>query len=383
MKIAIPLPFFHKHGGIERHTYELVSRLKNFHEIHIFCYDFIPIEGVVFHKVPGKFLPEMLRRLWWHIYIFFTLSKMKKDFDIILNNGCGQSLIQDAIITASVHNAWMNSFKLLKLKRFFFNPLHYITLLIEWINYDLHRYERILCISNFIKQQLIRSHRVYEKEIDVIYLGVNIEEFTPEKRKTLRDKARKKYNLSHEDKVILFPSHEWKRKGLDTILDLLTLNTEYKLLIVGNPSKHERKVYEEKIKNKNLKNRVIYAGISKNMVEAYSAADVLVFPSTFDAFALVVIEAMASGLPVITTPTVGASELITNGENGFIIKDWKDIEGINQYLSLLFKDQNFYEKISKNARETASKHNWDIVSKETEEWLKKVYIQKFSKNEFQ
>jgi len=60
VRIAIPISHFHKHGGIQRHTYELIQRWKDRHEIHVFSYTWEPMEGVVFHRIPGNFLPEVV-----------------------------------------------------------------------------------------------------------------------------------------------------------------------------------------------------------------------------------------------------------------------------------------------------------------------------------
>ncbi|MGC8769806.1 MAG: glycosyltransferase family 4 protein [Brevinematia bacterium] len=371
MKIAIPLPSFHKNGGIERHTYELVSNWKDKHEIHIFSYNWIELEGVTFHRIPGENLPRLIKGPWFLIYTYFLLKKNK--FDVIINNGCGQSLIQDVIITASVHKAWMYSFKKLKLKRFFLNPLHYITLFVEWLNYRFHRYTKIICVSYFIQKELCKFHKVSIEDTKVIHLGVNTEEFSPEKRNALRKSSREKYKFYDNDKILLFAAHEWKRKGLDSILiTLKRLPENYKLLIVGNPSARESVLFKKKVSLMNLTERVIFGGLCKNMLEAYAVGDIFVFPSTFDAFALVVLEAMSSGLPVITTSTVGASELINNGKNGFVLNDWKDIEEMKKIILSFFNNDEYYSDISKNARTTALSFTWEKVAKETEYFLEEI-----------
>ncbi|QJR21543.1 hypothetical protein BREVNS_0793 [Brevinematales bacterium NS] len=373
MKIAIPLPFFHKHGGIERHTYELVENWKYKHEIHILSYEWEPIEGVHFHRVPGKNLPEIVRRIWFLFYTWYVLRR--ESWDIILNNGCGQSLIQDIIITASVHKAWMESFRRLKLRRFFLNPLHYLTLFVEWFNYRFHRYKKIICVSRFIQDELCTYHHVAKEDTKVIYLGVNTEEFSLEKRLFLREKARQKYGFGSKEKVLLFPAHEWRRKGIDILLEVLSqLSDDYKLLIVGNPSHREEAFYRKRVLSLELQSRLVFGGLCHTMQEAYAAADVMIFPSTFDAFALVVLEAMSSGLPVITVPTVGASELIRHGGNGFVVKEWNDIRGIKGILELLFSDENFYEKICYEARSTALEWDWKKVVEETENILEEIRV---------
>jgi len=371
MKIAIPVFHFHKKGGIERHIWELVSQWEKENEIHIFAsrWDETSFKNVFFHKVPVIEKPEFLKGLSFLINNSRMLKRGK--FDVIINDGCGTTFVQDIIITESVHKAWAEEFKKKGLKKLFLNPNHYITLFVEKFNYTRRRYKKIICISRFIQEQLIKYHGIPIEDTVVINHGVNLEEFSPLHRQKFYKEKRKQFGFSDKDFVILFVGHELKRKGLYYIFKALELlkDERFKLLIVGAPKSHEVRKFKKIASKMKIISQIFFTGISKNVSEFYAMADVFVFPSVFDAFAMVVLEAMASGLPVITCPTVGASELIENKKDGIILRSYDDVSGLVDNLKFLSQNTDILKKIGKNARLKAEKYSWDRISKETFELL--------------
>ncbi len=96
--------------------------------------------------------------------------------------------------------------------------------------------------------------------------------------------------------------------------------------------------------------------------------DMLCHPSILDGFSFACLEAMASGLPVVTTPRSGAAELISNGENGFVVR-YGDIEGISSAVRRIYAEPELGAEIGRNARLTAEKCTWGVY----EERIAKVF----------
>jgi glycosyltransferase involved in cell wall biosynthesis len=97
----------------------------------------------------------------------------------------------------------------------------------------------------------------------------------------------------------------------------------------------------------------------------YAAADLFVCPTPYDAFGMVVTEAMACGLPVIVSRAAGASELITHREDGLLLDDAGDIEGLAAGLRELAVDRDFAERLGRAARVRTETLTWDEVARRT------------------
>jgi len=95
-------------------------------------------------------------------------------------------------------------------------------------------------------------------------------------------------------------------------------------------------------------------------------ADAFAFASHYDPFALVIPEAMASGVPIITAPSVGASALIKHGENGFVIRESGDLQGMVTVLQQIANDSHLVSNIRRNARKTAEMMSWEAMALQCE-----------------
>jgi UDP-glucose:(heptosyl)LPS alpha-1,3-glucosyltransferase len=197
--------------------------------------------------------------------------------------------------------------------------------------------------------------------------GVNIDEFTPDNRKMYRDEVRKSYGFSEDDIVLVFVGWEFKRKGLKYVIDALPkMEKRVKLLVVGGDSQDK---YLRQATELDVRDRVVFAGHSRDVKRQYAAADIFVFPTAYESFSMATLEAVASGLPILATKVNGTEELIEDGVNGFFIgRDGDDIAGkVNRML-----DENMVERMGRKARESALPHSWDIIAKRTEELYREV-----------
>ena len=109
---------------------------------------------------------------------------------------------------------------------------------------------------------------------------------------------------------------------------------------------------------------VIFAGTQHAGLERfYRAADVFILLSAFDTFGMVVLEAMASGLPVIVSPNVGAKDLVTEGVNGFILPDFRNVDvAADKIVQLLEVERR--KAMGGAAQTKASEHAWERLAVE-------------------
>jgi UDP-glucose:(heptosyl)LPS alpha-1,3-glucosyltransferase len=104
----------------------------------------------------------------------------------------------------------------------------------------------------------------------------------------------------------------------------------------------------------------------------YAASDAMVFPTDYEPFGLVILEAMATGIPVITSRQAGAAELMVDGRNGLLLDDPGNIVDIAEKIKTLYDDRTYCEKLGGEARKTAEKYSWDVITGETLKLYSKV-----------
>jgi len=353
MRIAIIRKKYTFHGGAEGFSQGLLTRLADAgHEVHIYAIKWDgmpPFKNIYFHKVPAVTFNSFFRDLTFTFSTFFLLRKQRKNFDIIQSHD--KTLYQDIYRAGDgCHIEWLRQ----RWKRtgFFgklsiaFNPYHWLILLMERIIFKGHRFEKILAISELVKNNIIEHYHVHEKAIKVIYNGVDLERFQSENRDIFRGEIRKKYSIEEDAFVALFIGSGFERKGLEFLLRAVELvNGPITVLIVGKGS---QKKFEDLIKTQ----RTIFCGPQKEVEKYYAAADIFLCPAIYEPFGNVHLEALASGLPVITTKQSGASEIIENGKQGFVVESPENIEGIaEKVIHLTDKDENL--KMGIEARKLA------------------------------
>lgn len=377
MKVAILCINYHKKGGSERRTYELVERLtKAGDEVHVFANKFADInKQVIIHKVPMIKLLSFLKGL-----SFATISKQslkKFKFDIIHSQA--RTLSQDLVtVGGGCHRDYLSRtlgdkapfLRFLKL----LNPLHLVTCAIESYQYRKEHCSKIIANSNLSKKGILRYHQYPEEDIIVIHNGVDTKDFCPENCPLYNENIREKFNLSLNDLIILLVGAGFARKGVEYLIKAVaqlgeeTIKTyQIKVLIVG---KGNHSPYLNLAKELNIKDRVVFAGSTSRVKEFYAASDIFILPTLFDPFANTTLEAMATGLPVITSYTNGVSEIIEDGINGFVTGA-TDTKGIAEKIKILL-EQDFREKMGEEARKTAQKYTWDLTAKKTREVYEEI-----------
>ena len=121
---------------------------------------------------------------------------------------------------------------------------------------------------------------------------------------------------------------------------------------------------------------VIFAGQTREVGRYYAAGDVYLLPSLYEPFGLSILEAMASGLPVLVSRDSGAAELISDGVDGLLIQEPRDVTELSAKLGALLKDAHLRTRLGRQARRTALQYPWDRVARETEEVYERVLLQK-------
>ncbi|MDD4357438.1 MAG: glycosyltransferase family 4 protein, partial [Smithellaceae bacterium] len=199
----------------------------------------------------------------------------------------------------------------------------------------------------------------------------------------VRHAVRKDLGIGTDDPVIVFASMNFEIKGLDDIIlalaQLKQHNKNVKLIVAG---KGNIKKYEKLAKDAQISENIIFTGIvaRDRLIDLYLAGDLYMMLSRFDTFGMVVLEAMAAGLPVMISSRVGAKDLVKDEKNGFVIPDASDYDYIASRLVLML-DKKTRIQMSVAAHQTASENTWDNVAKKYSDLYDEVFAAKTSKKQ--
>jgi len=230
----------------------------------------------------------------------------------------------------------------------------------------LKKADRIITVSNYSKSEIIKYLDYPEKKIDVIYNGLDHNEF-----KVLKDNKAvlRKYGVSERNSLILFVGTEEPRKNLLRIIKSIgkisKKNNNITLLKVGTPlnidRRHELKTY---IKKLGLENNVKFLDYvsEKDLIKIYNSVDFLVLPSLYEGFGFPALEAMACGCPVITSNTTSLPEVV--GDAAITINPY-NIDQLAEAMYKLLKNNETRKKLIKKGLKRAKLFTWKKASEET------------------
>ncbi len=173
----------------------------------------------------------------------------------------------------------------------------------------------VICNSRMVQQEIAERFSIDASKLKLIYNGVDTDLFHP-KLKEHRVSLRKELNIPENASVYLFVGSGFQRKGVNRLLKALKEIAAGYAIIVGRDKsmKHSERLCQDW----GIADRVRFVGVQKEVAPYYGAADAFVLPTLYDPFPNSIMEAMAAGLPVITSTKCGGAEFIQNSENGFI-----------------------------------------------------------------
>lgn len=378
MKLALVVPEVHKHGGTEKYIAYLIEDISENNEITLFAVkceelDVDTIKRITFFKIPGFLRPVMFAHFWFFCIssVIVGIMRIIKQFDLIVAHGPDTGWAD--VITA--HYCHRERLMLVKegkiiiqaktlydkIRKFYYFLYYRYASLFERLFYTMKNVKKLIAVSDGIKELFIKYKLVDEDKIIVVPSSIDLELFNTEHRTEYRGEIRKKYGISENEKILIFVARgEWNRKGLPLLFDALNLlDSKAKLLVVGG--KESVELYENMAKEKKVKEKVIFTGFSSEVWKYYPAGDIFVYPSFFEAFALVILEAAASGLPLVSSKISGTEEFILDGQNGFFIRH--NASDIAEKINLLLNNDELRERMGKEAGKTAKNYDRKEISK--------------------
>ncbi len=315
-------------GGVERYVYDLSNGLVDRgHDVHVYAHRIDPgaRPELRFHPVPCLAFHSALRTWTFARNAAEAVRRDRDAYDVV--HGFGRTLEQDLYrcgggchieylraTDPAMATPWGRAWTLL-------NPRHRVALAIEGRIFRERRFLRLTCISREVARQVHSVYGIPHAEMTVIHNGVETEKYAPFLRDRHREPLRAELGIPAEEFLVLFVGSGFERKGLIhavRALALLPASQKARLVVVGNGRARRIQRAAEILR---IADRIRFVGARKDVDRFYGAADALVFPTRFEPFGTVALEAMASGLPVVTTRAAGCSEAIEDGVDSYVVED--------------------------------------------------------------
>ncbi len=351
MKIALIRRRYTPHGGAERYVENLSRHLIALgHEVHLFSHSWPGSAGITVH--PVAMLPGMGLLKLWSFNNGVQKLLARESFDVA--QSFEKTWYQDVYRAGEgCHREWLLQRK--KYEPFYktigvaVNPFHWLTLAMERKLFEKSNTRYFIANSQRGKKEILSHYQVLGEKIKVIYNAVPFG-LPLHLRERAEDKGNKK-------KTLLFVGSGFQRKGLYFVIMALPhvlKKADVRLIVVGQGNQKKAGCLAEKL---GVLDKISFAGPVKEVAPYYQEADVFVLPSIYEPFSNACLEAMAYGLPVVTTEMNGASEDIIHGKNGFIIKEPADRETLAGSILQSFKLDR--EEVYRSHQEMLVRHTWE------------------------
>jgi len=229
--------------------------------------------------------------------------------------------------------------------------------------------DKVIVLSSEAKVYFLQLG-VDEEKIRIVPNGIDYKRFA-----NFHPKVNFKQRYSINGKVVLFVSNLQQRKGAQYLLkaapQILREVPNTSFVIVGDGP--YRKYLEDLSNRLHIKNKVIFTGSlsDQELLEAYHIADVFVLPSAFEGLPTVILEAMASGVPIVATKVGGIPSIVQDGITGFLI-NYGDTKQIAEAVINILSDESLAQKMGENGKRISKNYDWQIICKKIEDVYQEV-----------
>lgn len=373
MNIALAFPGCHREGGVERVLFECARFLaQQGHDVSVFANRWEQDDQAV---IQYEYVPMHTRPTFLRPQSFFqqaTRQIQAADYDVL--NGHGVVCPTGGVMLVhSLHRAWLERSRQMRGSlsgsrwKQNLNPIHSILLRLEARHFSERRYRKLIALTPQVKSDLHRFYDVPPDDVIVNPNGFSPTEFSPEKRAARRGEMRQKLGLTPDQIVLLFVANELERKGYPTLLTALRVlnDPRVRLLVVGRIDSADARRQADA---KGVAAQVIICGSTQDVAGFHAAADLFVLPTQYEAFCLAILEALGSGLPVVTTRIPGAEDAIRSGINGVLVDDPKNGEMLAEALRPLL-DPDTHIALSATTPDSVRAYQWPTVLAKYEQIL--------------
>ena len=372
MKIALVVHDARPGGGQDRYVLELANRLSETHDVTLFARTTENLASTVtFHPVRAPARPlALLARTFAHRA---RKALSQQQWDIV--HCVGGALPGASVVTAQYcHHAWRQAARKWRSELIGKGERIYRAADIRLAMHDERKTARhpalrgLIGVSRRTLDEWRSAYGAAPPVQAVVHNGVDLSQFNPgtsEARRRLRSSLK----LPASSKVALLVG-ALVRKGVETAIWALgPLPDDVHLVAVGAGPKERVRALAVRA---GVSGRVHVVDPVADIERYYAGADMLVFPTRYEPFGMVVAEAWACGLPVVASGVTGATEWATNGDSVLLVSDPTNVQGFAKCMIRILEDAPLAERLSRGGRDLARRLSWERVVADTEAVYEKV-----------
>ncbi len=372
LRIALVHRVFAHVGGSERDLIHVGRYLaERGHQVHVHCarYRSPPEPWFTAHRLPDSRLGRMRR---YRRLLAGAGRVAEAGYDVVV--GFGRTLGQDLYrCEGGTHLDYLEVVARLAGKPM--RPTRYDRFILD-VERRLFTTEapfRVVSLSTLVRDEIHRVYGFPKERIDVVTNGVDLERFHPRNRARDRGPIRDELGIAAEAPVVLFVGIGWDRKGLAPILEAVAARPSWHVVVAGRDREERR--FTGLAERLALGSRAHFVGARTDIERHYAAADVLALASYQEAFGNVVLEALAAGIPVAATRSVGAVDLLAGSLAAGIIEGDATGESVGAALDALLERTPEAERAAAS-RAAAEPHGVDAMGRRMEQVIRAVAAEK-------
>jgi len=312
MRVGLICRPFSFHGGVETATAGLLSALRHAgHDVELIStHRQKGVAGLVVHRVRTLRHPSTLRLLSFALAARATAARHGYDLVQSHERALGQDLYRAG---EGCHRGYLEAMG----RRAALDPFHRLVLALERRIFRLRSARHVVAISRQGKEEIQRRYGTDPRRVTLIYNGVDLERFHPDNRGRHRRPTRDELRVPQDAWTVLFVGSGFERKGLGPLLEAFARGADAaaRLVVTG---KGDAARYQALAARLGLADRVVWTGPQEQVERFYAAADAVALPARYEPFGNVHLEALASGVPVLSSARAGGAEVVRSGVNGWV-----------------------------------------------------------------
>jgi UDP-glucose:(heptosyl)LPS alpha-1,3-glucosyltransferase len=359
VKIALVFHGVHKRGGVERSIWEAARHWRHSHDVTIVAADIdrTDLDGVTIREVPaaagsGPYSFGRAARRHYRL----------DEFDHVISFGV-QPVPATIAWVGSVHRAWLEASRRFPDSGRLRHPLlryllrrHIERLVLERRYFRDPNWSLVVTVADAVGNDLTRLYDVDPALLRTVNNGFDPAEFDPSRRDIERDVMRAEWGVPPDAIVLCMVANELPRKGYDHALRAIAGAGDRRLHLVlagtADPVRYARLTAEL-----GLTGRTHYLGQQADIGRVHAGSDAFILPTKYEAFCMAIVEALASGLPVITTSVPGAGDLVQPDVNGLLLDDPEDSAALTTLVRRIADDE-VRARLAAAARPSVDQLSW-------------------------